>query len=699
MKLNYILFSGFEQGVDKFLYKHITFCAGITIMIKIKQRDLISLLVRYKNTFKTSMDFALDLSLSDRTVRTYLQDLKDIIQKNGGVIIAKQGYGYQLQVKDRTAFNLFLIEHDFLERSENQTKCREASERKHYLLNLLLLESQRIDIEDLSESLFISSSQLYKDIADINAQLLPFELKLNKNKSIVFVEGPESAKRHFIMRYFFHHESADFFQRLTHSSKFTEAISFETLTMIILDECREANIKLSDVMIQNIVLHLSLSIKRQQSGLAIQNLNMPKSINTTIESQVAQNIINRVESVIGFCFPKEEQMYLTLHLMTKSNCIQRQSDTNHGLALANCLSKLQQETGYPFLQDEQLKNGIMQHLKPMLVRLEQNVKLKNPLLGEIKKNHNDLFMLVKRYCSELPSPAKFKINDDEWGYLVLHFLAAIEKFKNQQKAKVIIICTTGIGSAQLLKNRVEHEFDEKIKIVATKGYYETSPDMLNEVDFIISTIDLSSKVFKVPVFHVSIFLTDYDVQKIRRYLSVRRNPISALSNDADNDNGQLVYTEQIVDDFAADNFYICQEKQHSKEFILGHLLNQLAVNEAKSYKQEMAKQIENRTALGEIFFSSTIIVPHPAIPVGKIAKIGIAIIPNGLFWNHDYPNIHFIFMISPSIYQNPNLAMMTKAIVDLTDDLALQQKMIKSKDYTEFKQFFIKLISKEHSND
>lgn len=666
-------------------------------MIKKKQRELISLLVQTKNVFKTSKDLADELSLSDRTVRTYLQDLKEIIERHGGLIIAKQGCGYQLQINDRISFNLFLIEHHFLDKNDEQSKSREASDRKHYLLNLLLLESQKIDIEDLSESLFISSSQLNKDIAEIKNQLLPFELSLKKNKSLVYVDGSESAKRHFIMRYFFQYESVNFLQRLTNSKKFTEAISFDTLTIIILDECREANINLSDVMIQNIVLHLSLSIKRQQSGLSIQHINMPKSMNTTIESNVAKKIIDRVESVIGYSFPKEEQMYLTLHLMTKSNCIQHESDSDLCLSLTNLLGKIQQETGFLFLKDEQLKNGIIQHLKPMLVRLEQNIKLKNPLLDEIKKNHADFFALVKNYCNQLPALCRFDINDDEWGYLTLHFLASIEKLKNEQKAKVIIICTTGTGSAQLLKNRVEHEFDEKIKIVATKGYYETNTAMLNDVDFIISTIDLSSKVFKIPVFHVSVFLTEHDVQKIRRYLTVRQDSIAALSNS--DENNHLIYIEQIIDDYSADYFYFCHEKPQTKDVILEHLLDRLALNEDENYKQDMIRQMENRMALGEIIFSPTIVVPHPTLPVGKLSKIGVAIIPEGLYWNQNYPNVHFVFMISPSVYQNPNLAMMTKAIVDLTDDLEIQHQLLQGKTFTDFKQLFIQLISKGYSND
>ncbi|MCX8655308.1 BglG family transcription antiterminator [Gilliamella sp. B2840] len=667
-------------------------------MIKHKQRELISLLVRSKNGYKSSQELATELSLSDRTVRTYLKDLKTLIECNGGNIVSKQGYGFQLKILDRTSFNLFLIEHHLFEKNIEQSQCREASERKHFILNLLLLESQKVDIEDLSEQLFISSSQLNKDIAEIKSQLLTYELTLKKNRSLIFVDGEEKAKRHFIMSYFFHEDSINFLHHLSYFNQSCEAISFDTLTIIILDECREAHIKLSDVMIQNIVLHLSLSIKRLQSGLSIQNLNLPVSTNTTVEYHVAYKIIARIESIIGFHFPKQEQMYLTLHLMSKSNLIQDVLDDDLCSSLTNLLLKIQQETTYPFWHDEQLKNGLIQHLKPMLVRLEQNIKLENPLIDEIKSQYFDVFVLVKHYLSQLPNLHKYEVNDDEWGYLALHFLASLEKLKNEQKVKVLIICATGLGSAQLLKNRVESEFDERVKIVATRGYYEIEPEMINDIDFIISSVDLSSKVFKVPVFHVSVFFCEEDVQAIRRYLSHRQVPNlllkDALLRTTDHKKqNHLNYISQIFDDIVADYFHLCQQKP-DKQTLLNHLLDSLSVNEEKNFKHEMKKQMEKRMTIGEILFSPTIVVPHPAIPVGKITKIAIAVIPDGLFWDEDYQDIKFVFMISPSIYQNSNLAMMTKAIINLIDDLSMQQAMLEISDFNQFKSLFIQLIKK-----
>lgn len=654
-------------------------------MMKKKQRALIKLLISQRDLFKTSKALASDLSLSDRTVRTYLHHLKDILEQNGAALIAKQGYGYQLQVLDRSAFNVFLHSNDL------QNNGREVADRKHYLLNLLLLEEQKIDLESLSEQIFISTSQLNKDILEIKHQLIPYELTIKKEKSNLYIDGTEQAKRHFIMNYFFNKDATANLQQFTYSTTLAEAISFDSLTIIILDECREAKLKLSDVMIQNIVLHLSLSIKRIQSDLSIQDLTNNLPIKSALEYQVAKKIMDRIESAIGFNFPAEEQVYLTLHLMAKSNLMQANLDSNLSRALDELFLQIYQETGKSFLEDEQLKNGLIQHLKPMIVRLKHHIKLKNPLLTEIKKNHLKQFKLTQYYCTQLPQLAPFEISEDESAYLTLHFLAAIEKQKKQTKTQVLIICATGIGSAQLLKNRVENEFGKRIHIVATKGYYELEHAFLDQVDLIISSIDLSFKVFKVPVLQVSVFLTDQDIFKIRQHLYCSSSTIQPFHHKKSTLEKNKI--GQIIDELCQDYFYFSSQGS-TKKAILEQLLHLLSVNEAPNYEEEMQKQMDNRMQLGEIFFSSTIVVPHPVMPVGNISKVGIALIPSGFFWNEQYPKVQFVFMISPSKYENPDLTLMTKAIVDLIDRPELQQQLLSCQTFSDFKPLFIQLMSK-----
>ena len=82
---------------------------------------------------------------------------------------------------------------------------------------------------------------------------------------------------------------------------------------------------------------------------------------------------------------------------------------------------------------------------------------------------------------------------------------SIGKIKSTHKIHALIICATGYGKCPLLKNRVLSEFGETIVVTNVKGYYEINEAVLKEADMIISSIDLSTMFFKIPVLHVSVF--------------------------------------------------------------------------------------------------------------------------------------------------------------------------------------------------
>ena len=62
------------------------------------EKALLGLLINYQKKYITSHELASELSLSDRTIRKYMVDVKEKIEKNGAKIIAKQGQGYQLAI-------------------------------------------------------------------------------------------------------------------------------------------------------------------------------------------------------------------------------------------------------------------------------------------------------------------------------------------------------------------------------------------------------------------------------------------------------------------------------------------------------------------------------------------------------------------------------------------------------------------------
>ncbi|USI46665.1 BglG family transcription antiterminator [Leuconostoc mesenteroides] len=617
-----------------------------------KERDLLIYLVDNSDRFVTSEELSTLLSLTPRTIRNYIKILKETLVSQGALLDAKPSLGYRLHISHPVTFDLFLNKNYELSQWLINEDSNNISDRQKYILNKLIIENQKFLIDDLAEKLFVTRTTLSKDLSIIRKVLMPYRISVESKANIgVFITGLERDKRHFILDYFFSH-SENSIQHYMKNKSFFKAISFDQITIIVLDECREAGIHLTDFTIQNIVLYIALSVQRLKCGFELQDA--PVDINPEIRnvSDVARKIFSRIESGLALKFPESKVDYLTIQLMAQGKNINIQNDGPLQRDLDMILQRIELETDYPVTKDYALKKNIIEHLKPMIVRLEQGIQLKNPLLQEIKTNYLSEFMDTKRYIKWSPYLSQFDINDDEVAYLALHLMAAAEKYKNLNKPRALIICATGYGSAQLLNNRVEKEFGMYLNIVDIKGYYEVDDTTLSNVNLIISAIDLSTRVFKVPVIQVSIFLTEADVQKINEFLDneqVRNKYIAAEKKQPIN--SVLNHFDQFIDQ---SSFKIWQVSPHRKE-LLQELTNMLMSNEPTELKHEFLEQIDQREQLSSIVFSDTIAVPHPAMPMSRVPKIAIGIIPNGVRWSDEHSNIRLVFLLSPSYRSNQGL--------------------------------------------
>ncbi len=654
------------------------------------EKALLRQLIDHQERYVTSRYLASELSLSDRTIRKYMHYLKEEVEKNGGSITAKQGQGYCLDISDHLAFAHFLKQKEFASRNEIRvTEFFDSEDRQKYLLNKLLLEDETIFIDDLEEELFISRSSLINDIQEIKEKLLPYSLRIcSKSRQGIWIEGQEQDKRHFIMDTFFGSHYTNSLKAYLDTSRFFKEIHFEELLIIILDEIREAKLKVSDFIIQNLALHLALAIKRIRKGFRIEGMSLTEEVRHRLEYQVARKMIRRIEHGAQVTFPEEEVFYLALHLMAKSNREEKLNDKTLYEELTVVLNQFAYFFGEALAEDAQLKHGLLNHLGPMLVRLERGITLENPLTNEIKKENRDVFDQTKQVFSQMPSLRKYTIHEDEWAYLTLHLMAALEKIKASYKIHALIICATGYGSAQLLKNRVLAEFGETIVVTDVKGYYEINESTLKGVDLIISSIDLSTMFFKVPVLSVSVFLNHLDIQKIRKtiteglpYRSQKKEVTSATTNKK-----RQIYQEQL-----SGSWFKVYSKKPTKDEVIEDLLALLGEEEADSYSSEMIEQMRKREKMGQIAFSENIVVPHPAFPVGARTKIAVALIPKGMVWA-DKTSIQFVFLVSPSFIENEGITIVTKAIVQLIDHPELQKAILEKPTFSHFNHYFSQMI-------
>lgn len=658
-------------------------------MLQAKEKLIFRYLMDHEKVFQTSKEIATALNFSDRTARTYLKYLMDLDKEQvGWEIIAKQGCGYQLAIYDRSCYQTFLRQEHLL---DDGVPVSSIDDRHNYLLNKLLFEQEEVYFDDLAEELFVSRSTLSADLKKIRKILSPYGLLIeSRPHKGIYIIGSERQKRRFIMDYFFDERFFKSFHNYMDINIFDQKIGLEEITRIVLDECREGHLKLSDFMIQNLVIHIALAVKRLAEGFQLAPIEELSSKDYPQERQVAEAIMKRVENVAKLTFPIEEIDYISLHLLSKSynHGEMKKQEKRIREELLDILTHHEVISEYGFYKDFQLVEGLVTHLSTLYLRLQNHVHLDNPLREEIQSHYSAAFRMTQDVLKTMDIFSRVALSDDEIAYVALHFMAALERLKESHKINVLVICATGFGSAQMLKHRVTHELGHLVQVIDVIGYYDLNDKSLTGIDYIISSIDLSNLVFSVPVRTVSIFLNEDEIETVKQDLKIIQFSRAHSKNSI-----QLKNTDKkeiaFDDYFSPDCWFVTSN--NNREQVMAELLERLSVGEELGFQTTMQELINQREQLSNIVFSDSIAVPHPIRPFGKYHRIAVAIIPEGLTWSKEYPAIRFIFLPSPSIYGNEELAQLTSKIVDLLDRVDLQEKMLKCTTFEEFKNLFLKI--------
>lgn len=656
-------------------------------MLNIKEKDILQFLIKNKERFVTSKELAEYLSCSDRTVRNALKLIEKTMIIQGVQLISKQGQGYQIFFENQGAYQEFRQTYE-LEEDYTKTAVSKGDDRLVFILNKLLFEQVPVLFDDLADELYVSRSTLSHDFKKIRVMLSEYNLSIESraNKG-VYVSGEERDKRRFIMHYFLENQFLKTLHCYVKFNFFDQTVPLEEFARIVLDECQEANLKLSDFVLQNLVVHIALSMIRLKSGFEIKNIDCQMT-DDAIERKVAQRILSKVSQVTNQEFPVQEIDYITLHLLAKSQQCQKNQKNISEECLKKSLVKTFQDLGlddiYNFSSDFQLIEGLITHLMTLQVRLESRITLNNPLVNEIKQNYSDIFFMTREILANMDMFLEWPISDDEIAYVSLHFLAAMERSKESTKFNILAICATGFGAAQMLRNRLETEFGNRVEVVDVIGYYELNQEKLRGIDFIVSAVDLSNLYFQIPVFKVSVFLKSDEIEMIRKAMDhmqvssyIQSSKISKFEN-----NSFRQY-------FSKENFLICTESD--KVNLLKKMVEGLSVGESNEFEQSLLYGIKQREELSSVVFSEKIAVPHPIQPFSTEGKVSVAICKDSLLWDNQSSHVQLVFLLSPSIYGNEGLATVTKKIVSLTENDELQNQLISCNNFEDFINIFEKI--------
>lgn len=669
-------------------------------MLSKRETQILKLLFDHRHTYLTRQEIASGIDVSNRTARKYLHLLEDALKKEAvATIDAKQGNGYQLKIEDSKKFDVFYL-NEVKEQSTSKdiTTIQESNDRQYYILNRLFFEQSAVYVDAIADELFVSRSTISNDLVEIKKLITPYQIELqSKSNKGIFVVGNEQNIRHFIMNYFFMDRLHDNLFAFSMYANLLEGISVEEIVIIVLDECRESQLKLSDFIVYNLVLHIGLAIKRIQNGF-LMDIQAPIAFDEdSIEYQTALKILARIEQAMGITFSSEEADFIALHLKNKitAKTIFQKADATEAeirSQLLETLKAIDQDTPFDLEHDTILIDGLMIHFIPLLTRLQNNSSIENPLLEEIKSQYPDLYELTVNYFSKMPIFSSYRMTEGEWAYLAIHITAAVERYFNDQKTHVLVICATGLGSSQMIKNRLEREFGSRILIEKVISYYEIAEQDLSQIDLIISSINLGNIVLNAPIVNVSVFLGEEDIKKINHEISTKGGHFNTCE-----ENKQVEMVEEKVElikrSFQSELFYFA-DKRLTKEKVLKELIGKIEAVEQNDLQESFLNQLKLRESYSSVVFSEFMAVPHPIEALTNEGYVAVAVVPEGIDWSEEYQKIQLVFLLSPDKLGKFEIDKVSQMLVEIMEDDSFRKALAFSDTFDNFIKAFIDQFEK-----
>lgn len=280
------------------------------------------------------------------------------------------------------------------------------------------------------------------------------------------------------------------------------------------------NVSLTDVAYEALIVHIALSIERFKGGNDDEELPSEELENIdSLQYKIASTLVEMINEEFNISLGENEIYYIAVHIAAKSGVIVAQEKRGDNFLEYYCL-RLINNVGLllnvDLSNDKHLFNSLFQHLCACEYRNRNNISLDNPLKDELKNNYKDLFEIVKAVIIDVNEPDVIIPSDDEIAYVMLHFCTAIKRdIKQIKPLRVLVVCATGIGTAELLSLGLKENFNFEIVDKLAKHQLKDEK-YLNDVDLIISTVPLKSRI---PSVVVSPILKEKDIIDIKHFIN------------------------------------------------------------------------------------------------------------------------------------------------------------------------------------
>ena len=597
-----------------------------------RQHKLLRLLLEQKD-FLPVNHFSKILSISDRTLYKDIDELNKALKKRKIEILKRQGKGIFLSKSDLSNDEILKI---FGEASTQIDFNQLPLERQIKMAEYLLLRNKKVSYQLLSDEFLVSRTSISNDLDQIQTVIEGSSVTIRSDNNGTKVNGNESEIQKAIKQYaYFIIDKSD----LTNSYRVQfPSLLFSFLPKDIIKKVSgllqtndHFNIdKLSDDHFQSLVLSISIFVLRLQEGFHIeyQDNFLFENVESLKTFFLANELVENLELDNSIKLDSNDFEYFNPQLVAhgfeprlRDLAIQKEYDA----VVRKMIQKMSDSIQVDLTRDEKLYMNILYHLVSMIYRSKLNVPVSNPLLEEIKREYSVLYSTTWLILAGIEKELDIRLTDDEVAFMMIHFQGAIDRLSANRK--ILIVCPTGIGTSELIANRLKRVFSPQdiVEVVSLRTLYKRD---LNKIDLVISSVQLEK--IDVPVTYVSPLMSKQDLKKVSAtYLDlfyeekVNDQPFEHLGKIIDSD---LIFLNETV---------------ATKEQCIKRITQKLLQNDFVTDSFEQA--IWDREKLGVTDLPIGAAIPHPSPSTVKESKLVIMTLVKPIRWN--FRMINTVLMI------------------------------------------------------
>lgn len=531
----------------------------------------------------TTDSIATKLGVSTKTVRNDIKELNDSL-KGYGLIDNKNG-NYVLYVIDQIKFkkvytDIFKQDYVF-----NSPKKRTA-----YILHKLMDSDVPYLTDDLAEEMNIGRTTLIGDLKRLRQELEDYNLSIvGKTNTGLLLKGNEIDIRLFILENMYEFIYGDY------------ALD-EDISDLIRKISEESY--LATNTIDYFIKSFTVTLGRLLNGYTIKDLSKKYEDLTNTSAFIFINkVADEVEKKIHTKIPKNERIFMALPIVgmrTPMNVdgVKDISVSDEAIELVEDIVSLIKKEMNITITAGDLFDEFVYHVSFMLNRLKFGIKLKNPVIDDIKEKYSVAYKMAELAKDLIQDKFDEELSKDEIGFLAVYFGVFISEsnFEERRNYSIAIICGTGRVTARLVESQLKKIVHSQTKIDVFSGG-QVNIELLNKYDLVCSTVKVNCET-TTPIIYLREIFDEVELRKkIERVTYTEKLEIPLLQ-------GMDSLVLSILDE---DKFFVLDN-----EFTYIENINKMIDNLYKNgyVDKDFKERINTREANSTMVFDKYIAFPH-----------------------------------------------------------------------------------------